>query len=227
VSKTVTVVVPAYNEAGTIGGVVSGLCAVADEVVVVDDGSDDDTAAIAREHGATVITRRENRGYDETLSEGVAHAAGAGADIVVTFDADGQHSAADVQRVVAPIRDGTASIVVGHRPEPARVAERLFAAYARRRLGIDDPLSGFKAYDASVYEEVGYFDRCSSIGTHLMVAAAKRGHAIDQVDIDIDERDDEPRFGHLRANWSMFVALCRIVSFDLRTEVAGEPSSLR
>lgn len=228
-SGSVTVVVPAYNEAETIGDVVSGLSSIVAEIVVMDDGSDDATAEIARNEGATVITRRQNRGYDRTLSEGFAHAARSGTDIVVTFDADGQHSPDDIPRVVAPIRRGTASIVVGRRPNPARVAERLFAEYAKYRLGIDDPLSGFKAYDIETYEEIGYFDRCSSIGTQLMVAAAKRGYSIDQIDISISERADEPRFGHWRANWSMFLALCRILEFDVRTElsVSSEANQLR
>lgn len=221
-TKSVAVVVPAYNEAATIEAVVVDLHNYVDEIIVVDDGSDDRTAEIARTNGATVITREENRGYDRSLSEGVSYAAETGADIVVTFDADGQHAAADIERVVAPIRTGAASIVVGRRPEPARTAEQLFAAYTKLRFGVDDPLSGFKAYDVSVYNEIGHFDEFSSIGTHLMIAARKRGYTIGQVSIDIDERDDEPRFGHLRANWSMLQALYRIVLFDLRTELSSE-----
>lgn len=221
-TKSVAVVVPAYNEAATIEAVVVDLHKYADEVIVVDDGSNDRTAEIARSNGATVISREENRGYDRSLSEGVSYAAETGADMLVTFDADGQHAAADIERVVAPIRTGAASIVVGRRPEPARAAEQLFAAYTKLRFGVDDPLSGFKAYAVSVYNEIGYFDEYSSIGTHLMIAAGKRGYTIAQVSIDINERDDEPRFGHLRANWSMLKALSRIVLFDIRTELGSE-----
>lgn len=218
-TETITAVVPAYDEADTIGDVVAGLREYVDEVVVVDDGSSDETAAVARSTGGTVITRQENRGYDRTLSEGFAYAAQSGADVVVTFDADGQHAPSDVEHVVKPILNETASIVVGRRPAPARPAERLFAGYAKRRLGIDDPLSGFKAYDVAVYKGIGYFDKYSSIGTHLMFAAAKRGYSVVQVDIDITEREDEPRFGHFRANWSMIKALARIILYDVQTEI--------
>lgn len=217
--RSVTVVIPAYNEAETIGKVVSGVVGLVDEVVVVDDGSGDGTGTLAESHGATVLEHQVNRGYDRSLGDGVAYAAQHGADTVVTFDADGQHDPADIKRVIEPIHGGRVSIVVGRRPEFARPAERVFGLYAKWRLGVDDPLSGFKAYDVTVYEDVGYFDEYSSIGTHLMVAAVKRGYDVGQVDINVSEREDEPRFGQLRANWRMFQALVRIVWFDVRTTV--------
>lgn len=218
-SKSVTVVVPAYNEAETIASVVADLQRVADSIAVVDDGSTDETAALAREAGAEVVEHGTNQGYDRALSNGMSHAAESGADIAVTFDADGQHDAGDIRRVVKPIQEGSAAIVVGRRPKPARPAERLFGQYTAWRLGITDPLSGFKAYDVDVYREIGYFDRFSSIGTHLMVAAFKSGYIVEEIDISISEREDEPRFGHLRANWVMLKALGRILSFDVRTMV--------
>jgi glycosyltransferase involved in cell wall biosynthesis len=217
----VIVVIPAYNEADTIAEVVEGLIGIADKVVVVDDGSTDETATLAREKGAIVLAHEENQGYDATLSDGVAYAADNGGDIIVTFDADGQHRPEDVPRIIEPIQNRVANIVVGRRPQPARPAEQLFAFYAKLRLGIDDPLSGLKAYEADVYRRVGYFDQYSSIGTHLMVAAAKRNYNIVQVDIQICEREDEPRFGHLRANWNMLKALGRIIVFDCKSAVAG------
>jgi len=219
--RTVTVVIPALDEERTIGRVVSDVLEHATEVVVVDDGSTDATARIARENGAVVISHERNRGYDESLSDGFAHAIERGADIVVTFDADGQHRAAEIPRVVAPIKEGQAGIVVGRRPEPARFAEAVFAGYTKHRLGIDDPLSGFKAYDADIYREVGYFDQYDSIGTHLMFAAAHRGYDIRQVDIGVENREDEPRFGHLRANLTMISALASIVRFDLTSSLRG------
>jgi glycosyltransferase involved in cell wall biosynthesis len=216
-TESVTAVVPAYNEADTIEQVVTDLQQHTDEVVVVDDGSADDTPRIARSLGATVLTRDVNQGYDRSLGEGIGYAAETDAEIVITFDADGQHSASDIERVIAPIRDGSAAIVVGRRPEPQRVAERCFGAYTMHRFGIDDPLSGFKAYDVAVYDDIGQFDPYPSIGTYLMIAAAKRGYTISQVDIHIDERTDDPRFGHLRANWSMFKALGRGMLFDVQS----------
>lgn len=215
--KSAVVVIPAYNEEKTIGGVVSGVRTHVDSALVINDGSTDNTASVARDAGATVITHNTNRGYDETLSDGFKHAAESDADIVVTFDADDQHRPEDIPRVIEPIQNEKAEIVVGRRPRPARAAERLFALYTEWRLGIDDPLSGFKAYDTGVYRDVGYFDRLSSIGTHLLVATAKLGYRIIQVDIGLETREDEPRFGHLKANWVMLKALGRIISFDIRT----------
>jgi len=223
----IVAVVPALDEAETIGDVLDDLDDYVQEVVVVDDGSTDGTPDIARQHGAHVVEHDSNEGYDVSLDDGVSTAVDRGADVVVTFDADGQHQALDVPKVTAPIQAGEAQVVVGRRPKPARVSEWLFSVYGRLRLGVRDPLSGFKAYDANVYRAVGYFDRLSSIGTHLLVAAIKQGYSIAEVDISIADREDEPRFGHLSAELSMMGALYRIVRFDLRTAVTDAKSSSR
>lgn len=217
----ITAIVPAYNEEGTIGGVVAALTNEVDSVVVVDDGSTDQTGELARKEGATVLTHVTNQGYDEALSHGVSYAADNSADIIVTFDADGQHEVEDIGRVVEPIEEGSAEIVVGRRPHAARPAEGLFAVYTSWRLNIDDPLSGFKAYDIEVYRDVGYFDRFSSIGTHLMIAAIKKGYRVSQVDISVSEREDQPRFGNLKGNWLVMKALGRIILFDVQTTISS------
>lgn len=215
------IIVPALDEMATIGAVVSDLQKYTDKIVVVDDGSTDSTGEIARETGARVVAHEQTQGYDASLRDGFQYAVNNGADIIVTFDADGQHQAADVQRVVAPIQSGRSDIVVGRRPEPARPVERLFASYTSVRLGISDPLSGFKAYNVEVYRNVGYFDKYSSIGTHLMFAAMHRGYDLEEINIGIEEREDEPRFGHWRANVLMLRALVKIAVFDGRQTLVG------
>lgn len=215
--RTVSVVIPAYNEAGTIEGVVSDVVAVADRVVVVDDGSADDTGELAEAAGATVLVHEANKGYDRSLSDGVAYAAEHGADVIVTFDGDGQHDPADIERIVEPILADRASIVVGCRPEYARVAERLFALYAKWRLGVTDPLSGFKAYDVAVYEDIGSFDTYNSVGTYLLLVAERRGYTVEQIDIAIEQREGDSRFGSLRGNLVILRALWRTIVFDIRS----------
>jgi polyprenyl-phospho-N-acetylgalactosaminyl synthase len=109
------VVVPAYNEARVLGGVVEELVARGHRVVVVDDGSSDDTPAAARRAGAVVLKHAINRGQGAALQTGIAYALRRGAEHIVTFDSDGQHAAEDVDALVAPLRAGRADVVLGSR----------------------------------------------------------------------------------------------------------------
>jgi hypothetical protein len=75
---------------------------------------------------------------------------------------------------------------------------------------IDDPLCGLKAYHINVYNDIGYFDRISSIGTQLMFNAKKREYRLIQKNITLNERDDIPRFGRrVKANWKIFKAILK------------------
>ncbi|HEX6099043.1 MAG TPA: glycosyltransferase family 2 protein [Thermoanaerobaculia bacterium] len=109
------VVVPAYNEGRVLGGVVEELVARGHRVVVVDDGSTDDTPAAARRAGAVVLRHAVNRGQGAALQTGIAYALRRGAEHIVTFDSDGQHAAEDVDALVAPLRAGRADVVLGSR----------------------------------------------------------------------------------------------------------------
>jgi polyprenyl-phospho-N-acetylgalactosaminyl synthase len=109
------VVVPAYNEGRVLGGVVEELVARGHRVVVVDDGSTDDTPAAARRAGAVVLRHAVNRGQGAALQTGIAYALRRGAAHIVTFDSDGQHAAEDVDALVAPLRAGRADVVLGSR----------------------------------------------------------------------------------------------------------------
>jgi glycosyltransferase involved in cell wall biosynthesis len=111
----ISVVIPAWNAVATVGRVVGEVKSVADEVIVVDDGSRDDTAAKAKAAGAIVLRHLINRGQGAALVTGTEYALRRGADMIVHFDADGQHQAADIAALVAPIRSGEREIVLGSR----------------------------------------------------------------------------------------------------------------
>jgi glycosyltransferase involved in cell wall biosynthesis len=108
-------VIAAYQEAKAIEAVIRDLRPQVAEVVVVDDGSADDTAAVARRAGAVVARHVINRGQGAALQTGIAIAIARGATVVVTFDADGQHVASDVPKLVAPVARGEADVALGSR----------------------------------------------------------------------------------------------------------------
>ena len=111
----VYVVIAAYNEAAVIARVVVGLKHAGYPVVVVDDGSKDETAGIARAAGALVIRHPFNLGQGAALQTGIDFALAQAAEVVVTFDADGQHRVADISRLVAALREEQADFALGSR----------------------------------------------------------------------------------------------------------------
>lgn len=110
------IVIPAFNEASRIAAVVGRLRQHGyARVVVVDDASRDETAALAEGAGATVVRHTRNRGQGAALRTGISEALRRGADVIVTFDADGQHDAKEIPALIAPIERGEAAVTLGSR----------------------------------------------------------------------------------------------------------------
>lgn len=115
IKEQICVVIAAYNEAAMIGRVVSEVRHAGYRVVVVDDGSKDATAEAAEAAGAIVIQHPFNLGQGAALQSGISLALAHGAEVIVTFDADGQHDAADIWRVAEALADEKADFVLGSR----------------------------------------------------------------------------------------------------------------
>lgn len=110
------VVVPAYNEAKNIGRVISGLFSHGlENIIVVDDGSSDNTAEVAKLAGATVLKHEVNRGQGASLQTGNEHAFNSGASYVVHFDADGQFNPADIAQALGVMKDKNLDVLLGSR----------------------------------------------------------------------------------------------------------------
>lgn len=111
----IAVVVAAYNEAGPIARVVEQLLPRCSRCIVVDDGSSDETAAAAGNAGAVVLRHVVNRGQGAAMLTGIQYALLEQPDAIVTFDADGQHDAADIPALVAPVLAGRVDVALGSR----------------------------------------------------------------------------------------------------------------
>lgn len=155
------VVMPAYNERGRIGAVVRRLLPRVERVIVVDDGSADGTADEARAAGADVVSHVLNRGQGAALKTGTVLAVAEGADVVVHFDADGQHDPETIPTLTTPIAVGRADFVSGSRflgvtSHGMPLSRKMLLAAARQFsslvLGIPrtvtDPQSGLRAMTA-------------------------------------------------------------------------------
>jgi glycosyltransferase involved in cell wall biosynthesis len=202
----VAILIPALNESATIERIV-GLAIRYGRIIVIDDGSVDDTAILANKAGALVISHNECRGYESALNTGFKKAAELGAKIVITLDADGQHDPLLIQKFIDVMNSGN-DFVVGVRSKRQRLAEHIFAWYTRYRFGINDPLCGMKAYGMHVYNALGHFDSYGSVGTELAIFAAKNHYLFKQISIDVHERNGESRFGKMiLGNYKIFRAM--------------------
>lgn len=202
----VGIVIPAYNESKTILTVVE-LAGRYGVPIVVDDGSTDATSELAKCGGGVVVTHEKNLGYDAALNSGFKKALELGCETIVTVDADGQHDPLLIRKFIDAIDVG-ADVVIGIRSRKQRFAEHLFAWYAVRRFGIADPLCGMKGYRTAVYKALGHFDQYGSIGTELMIFAAKNGFRLGQISFSVRERNGQSRFGQrFRGNYKILRAM--------------------
>ena len=208
------IVIPAYNESKTIQVVISKVEKYG-TIIVVDDGSSDNTSTLAAELGCIVVQHKANRGYDSALQSGFEAAVEIECDFVITFDADGQHNPDVLNTFISALTDG-ADVVIGIRNYRQRLAEYIFTWISSFKWGISDPLCGLKAYRTIVFKKLGHFDSYKSVGTELAIFASKSGMNISQVPIIIRERMDKPRFGSsLRAN----IIIMRALWYGLRLNI--------
>jgi len=177
----VTVVIPAYNEAGRVGRVVEELTEEYG-VLVVDDGSTDRTVAEARGAGARVIEQPTNQGYIAALKRGFREA---DTEIVVTYDADGEHRPADITRVAKPIDTHDLDLVLGARSHIPRPSERFLNALARLKVPVSDSGTGLRALRRDLAVELE-LDTVCTCGTFVLEATAK-GARIGEVPIETRE----------------------------------------
>lgn len=159
----VWIVVPAYNEAAVVGEVIADLRSVFDHVVCVDDGSQDDTGAVALRAGAHLVRHPVNLGQGAAIQTGIEYARSQpGAEVFVTFDADGQHRVKDVMRMIDRLTAEDVDIVIGTRfadqgvhsevPVLKRIVLRtaVWLSPRSRRLNLSDVHNGLRVFNRTV-----------------------------------------------------------------------------
>ena len=207
----VAIVVPAFNEESTIYNVVRKVKKYG-VVIVVNDASTDRTKQAAEKAGAIVVSHVKNAGYDNALNSGFLEADRLECDSVITFDADGQHDNKFIELYIKELKKGV-ELILGVRPNPARISEKLYMFYTKYKYNWHDPLCGMKGYSMNLYRQRGYFDSRNSIGTELSIYGLENGFSYTQVYITIHDRKDKPRFH------SIFVANVKILKSMLHSIV--------
>ena len=197
----VLVVIPAHNEQVSLPVTLAEVRAQAPsvDVLVVDDGSHDDTARVARAQGATVVRHPVNLGVGGALQTGFRWACRHGYDIAVQLDADGQHDPRYLDALLAPVIAGRVDVSIGSRfvsstgyraPWNRRLGMLLFSGVVRLALGrpIYDTTSGFRAYNRKVIEVCQYDFPKDFPDAPLLIALARRGFRLEEVPVVMRER---------------------------------------
>jgi glycosyltransferase involved in cell wall biosynthesis len=209
--SSIAIVIPAYNEHKTIGKVVKSVSNYG-KVIVVDDGSTDNTSDESIKYNAIVVKHKDNLGYDEALNSGFKKARQLKFSFVITFDADGQHVASVLDQFIDALLYKNFDLVLGRRHKSARFSEYIYRIYSSYKFKWHDPLCGMKGYNLKIYDEMGVFDSISSIGTELAVYGISNGYSYTELDIPILKRQDNPRFYSVfKSNVLILRAMYRII----------------
>lgn len=169
--------IPAYNEERFIGSLVLAIKSYVDEVVVVDDGSHDRTAEIARKAGATVVQHELNQGKATAVNTGFTYLRQIKPSAMVMLDGDGQHCAEDIPQVLAPVLAGEADIVVGSRFQDVKSAIPAYRQVGQHSLTlatnltsgvwVSDSQSGFRAFSSRAIERLSFSQGGFSIESEM------------------------------------------------------------
>jgi len=186
------VVIPAYNEEKNIGKVLTGVRKYTQNIIVVDDGSKDKTSQIARDCGANVIRHFINRGLGGALGTGIKAALEQQADIILTLDADGQHDPDEIPKLVEPIKNGEADIVIGSRflqkqkmPVFRRVGNYFFNLFTFFLFGIKstDSQSGMRAFNRKVGESLEIYTSGMEVSSEIIKEIKQQDFRVKEVPI--------------------------------------------
>jgi glycosyltransferase involved in cell wall biosynthesis len=189
---------PAYNEAHAIAEVIKGCKKYVDKVVVVDDGSTDNTVDIAESLGAYVIRHETNKGYGAALKNCFDTARHLGADAMVIIDSDGQHDPSEIPKLLEPLKDGF-DLVIGSRfvngngknvPIYRKFGMKVLdiATYIAGGFNVTDSQSGYRAYGRKAIENINLNGTDMSAGSEILIQA--KDHKLKFTEVEIHCRYD-------------------------------------
>ena len=189
------VCIPAYNEEIKINDVVKKSLPYADKVIVCDDGSTDDTAALAKKAGAVVISHEKNQGYGATISTLFDYCRKNNAEIMVTLDGDGQHNPDQIPDLISVIIKHNVDVVIGSRslkddknlPSYRKTGIKIITSTinSATNLKVTDSQSGFRAYSKEAIDLIHPTESGMGISTEILVKISNNGLSIAEVPITV------------------------------------------
>jgi glycosyltransferase involved in cell wall biosynthesis len=225
--------IPAYNEEEKIAGLLIKLKKISQNIIVCNDGSNDLTGKIAKELGATVIEHEKNLGYGSAIKSIFLKAREINADILVTFDADGQHRIEDINAILEPIKNNIADIVIGSRflnnnqeiPKYREIGIKAITKLTNVTGGtkITDSQSGFRAYSKKILKEIQPKESGMGISTEILIKTQKAGFIITEVPITILYEGDTSTHNPISHGSSVILSTLKYVAIERPLVFYGIP----
>ena len=214
------VLIPSYNEAKTIGGIVERLKKGGANVYVVDDGSADETAREAASRGAIVITHAVNKGKGASLREGFAAIMKDGYDHILVIDGDGQHHLEDIGNFASAIDEPGVGIVIGSRMSDTRrmpleriIVNKMMSLVISKMAGqrIPDTQCGFRLIKRQVLEGIRLDSSNYEMESELLIKAAHNGWKIRSVPIRTIYQDEASRIHPVKDTLRFLALIFRLM----------------
>ena len=232
---SVIVGIPAYNEEKNIAVIITRLKKITDKIIVCDDGSSDLTSKIAEELGAIVIKHEKNLGYGAAIRSIFLKAKNLDCEILVTFDADGQHRVEDINKVINPINNGKSDIVIGSRflddsekeiPSYRKVGIKVITKITNVSIKkqLTDSQSGFRAYSKKVLDELTPSELGMGISTEILIKASSKNFRISEVPIKIIYDGDTSTHNPITHGSSVIISTIKYTSLQRPLTFYGIPS---
>jgi glycosyltransferase involved in cell wall biosynthesis len=223
-TQRVAAAIPAYQAAPSVGEVVRGALERLADVLVIDDGSTDGTAEVARQAGARVISQPANRGKGAALALAFRDLFGQGFAAVITLDADGQHLPEEIPKLLEGARQG-GDLVLGVRDhlfgemsQARRMANRLSSRAISMAAGqtLSDIQTGFRFYRRELIEAVGFPEARFEAESAVVVRAARRGFKVVTVPVRLGFAD-----GRTTSHYRPLIDSLRIARAVTRARLEG------
>ena len=229
--------IPAFNEEKNIAAIITKLADITDTIIVCNDGSSDLTSDIAEKMGAFVINHEKNLGYGAAIRSIFLKAKELDGDILVTFDADGQHRIEDIEKVTKPIIDQEVDLVIGSRfldesekevPKYRKVGIKVITKITNASIKkqLTDSQSGFRAYSKKVLNELNPSELGMGISTEILIKATNKNFRITEVPIKILYSGDTSTHNPVSHGSSVILSTIKYTSIEHPLKFYGIPSMI-
>jgi len=192
--------IPAYNEEKTIGDIVKRSLQYSDRVIVVDDGSSDDTVNVAKQSGATVVSHQKNQGYGAAVITLFDRARKENADILTIIDGDGQHDPGQIPLLVNTLQENNVDVVIGSRfldntsgtPGYRKRGIKIITSAANfgADFKVSDAQSGFRSYSKRAIDSIHPTETGMSVSTEILLKISNKGLSVAEVPITVSYNGD-------------------------------------